>query len=1048
MKVATFLLGFCVSIAGGVAGAQEPIVENDRVTASLRAPQAPRGAKAVLPLERVLDGLRQASGFAFIFDSRLIEGKEIRAVDPAKSAEADLRRELTAVSLRLHKMGPTTFAITEDDSPAIAAPRPPVVDAIVDAPIDTILVLGSAPLASASAGSKRIFSIDADELAYLDVTSPAEAIYDLPQSLASFTPANTALFDATAGISLADLRGLGPKRTMVLVNGRRRTLTTGGNGAIGGVDLNSIAEPFLERIEIQSLPGGARYGGSAVAGAINFATKSNLDGVEAGARVGVSERGDNREISLHALAGRSFENFGNLTIGVNLMRTDGLIGADREFSASPYGFALNGRRTSDIFAGEFLPGFGGSPVSDSGLIEGVTLADGGVAPFPNRASYVPAPDGTIAPYVASLDQLFNWAAYQRTVLPVDRAIGMASFNRTLDQSWRFFAEAQIGVSAVDNQLAPLPAGPMRGKDALVGDAAVIPIDNPTLPQAVRDLVVANFGSAAQGVVFSHRYAELGPRRDAVDRRFVDASAGVIREDDDGASLSLTYRYSNNRVVARSRDRLDRNRLQIALDPTVCAATPGCSPVDYFSTSEISAAALDYLKIPVIRRTTSIQEQELSVKFAEPLNFGDDFDGKLEGGVEFRRATLVDMDATPADTAPIGYFSGANEKNSLETLDAFVALDAPILRFGRFPGEIDASLAVRGVASLSYDYANNFEAGLDWRPIDGVSLFMRRQVGERTPDIIELFGRSTGEEFAFADPCDTTAPYASLIVEQNCLSSGALGAGAGFRQAATLAQESFFGNPDLEPEKVDSAAYGLTIEPTELLPILPGRLQITATWIDTEIDQTIGGYFDIIKACYSSADLSSPACRNNPRTGAPLIQRDPTSRQIVSYDAFLANQGRFSWQGLDLELRYAVQPDGLPQINSLWISALHTYTDKVEALEDGEFFKLDGLIDYPRHRTLVSVGVDTGRWSIVGYASRRGQVMTRRIDIPQAHVPSAFYLDATLRFDLTDHAYVQASVQNITDQEPAITAFNEVGNFAPNYYDPFGRRYALSVRLSF
>ena len=1050
MKGASFFLALFaafVAVASGVSGAQELAIENNQVAVNLSRPKAPTGASGVLPLERVLEGLRQARGFAFIFDSRLVEGKEIRAIEPATSAETELRKELTAVSLRLHKIGPTTFAITKD-APAITAARPSVVEAIVNTPIDTILVHGSATLASATAGSKRIFSIDADQLAYLDVTSPAEAIYDLPQSLASFTPANTALSDATAGISLSDLRRLGLKRTIVLVNGRRRTVTTGGNGATGGVDLNSIAEPFLERIEIQSLPGGARYGATAVAGAINFVTKSNIDGVEAGGRFGISELGDNKEVSLYALAGHTFETIGNLTVGVNLTRTDGLDGADRAFSAVPYGFARNGLRSNYTNGATFLPGFGGSSLNETGTISGVTLADGSVAPFPSQALFQPSPDGSIAPSVGSLDQLYNWAEHQRIILPIDRALGMLAFNREFGPSLRLFIEAHIGASAIDNKLSPLPAVFTRGTDSFVGDAAVIPIDNPTLPQSVRDLVAANFGAAAEGVVFNHRYAELGPRRDAVDRRYVDLSAGIVREEGDRASLSFTYRYSNNRVVARSRDRIDRNRLQIALDPAACAATLGCSPVDYFSAPEISAAALEYLKIPVIRRTTSIQEHEVIATFTEPLNFGASSDGKFGGGVELRRTTLTDMDATPAGTAPIGYFSGANEKNSLETLDAFITLDAPILRFGRFPGEIDASLAIRGVVSSSYDYANNFEAGLDWRPTNGVSLFMRRQFGERTPDIIELFGRGGGREFAFADPCDTTAPYASPIVEQNCLSSGALGAGAGFQQKAPLAQSSFFGNPDLEPEKVDSAAYGLTIEPTKLLPALPGRMLVSATWIDTEINQTIGGYVDIINACYSSADLSSPACRDNPRTGAPLIQRDPAPRQIISYDDFLANQGRFNWQGLDLELRYAVEPDSLRQIDSLWVSALHTYTDKVESLRDGALFKLDGLIDYPRHRTLLSAGIDAGRWSIVGYASRRGQVMTRRIDVPEAHVPPAFYLDTTIRFDLTNHAFVQASVQNLTDQEPAITAFNKVGNFAPNFYDPVGRRYALSVRFSF
>ena len=61
---------------------------------------------------------------------------------------------------------------------------------------------------------------------------------------------------------------------MVLLNGRRRTANPGGNSDLLGYDLNALAEPFLERIEISNMFGGARYGTPAVTGAINFVTRA------------------------------------------------------------------------------------------------------------------------------------------------------------------------------------------------------------------------------------------------------------------------------------------------------------------------------------------------------------------------------------------------------------------------------------------------------------------------------------------------------------------------------------------------------------------------------------------------------------------------------------------------------------------------------------------------------------------------------------------------------------------------------------------------------
>ncbi len=1003
----------------------------------------------IFPLEEILDQLRRSRGFAFIFDSRLVAGKSIRAVDPAASPERVLQSELEAINLRLHKMGSGTYAITEapqdpdSDSARVVdrlSPQEPIVD--------TILVMGTAQVDGAAAGSKRLFQIDADDLAFLNVTSPAEAIYDLPQSLASFTPANTALLGATAGISLADLRGLDPKRTQVLVNGRRRALMTGGNGDIGGVDLNSIAEPFLERIEVQSLPGGARHGPSSVAGTINFVMRSSFEGVEAGLQAGISERGDREQLALHALAGRTFDGFGNLTIGLAVTRVEGLVGADREASAVPYGFALNGRR-APMGVGMFLPGFSGSSTTDRGAVSGVLLSDGSAVGLPTVSSLIPNSDGTVTPYDGRLDQLYNWLGEQALTLPNDRILGMMSFNREIGDGWRAFAEAHVGVSAIENQLASLPTSRFRGIDQVTGDAAVIPLDNPTLPQSIRDYVTTNFGGSASAVIFDHRYSELGPRRDAIDRRSIDIAGGIEREDAAWGSLSLTYRRSQNRVVTRDTNRIDKDRLQTALDPVGCAASPGCALVDFFSTPSISDDALAFITIPELKRITSITENEVLAAFARDFSFSESHGGEFWSTLSFRREVLDDRDPTPDGVRPVGILPSTDNRGRINTIEGGAGFDATLASAGPLPGEIDGSLAFRATQSSSFDFATNFEAAVDWRPVDGISVFARRHIGQRTPNLIELHNQDGSLEMPFADPCDGVDPAAQPIVAQNCSSAGPLGVAPGFSQTSLIASFALLGNPELEPEEVRSAAYGLAFSPHELISGFPGRLFLSANWLDIKIDDAIDANEQSLHECYSSPDFSSPTCGFNPRTNAPLIARDTITQQIVRFDSMLVNQGGLRWRGLDLEMRYAIEPDRLGFIDRLWASALHTYTDRVERTNGlGRKHDLTGLVDYPRHRTLLSAGVDAGPWSLVAFASRRGRAETARIDRPEAQIPAALYLDLTARLNVSDQAYVQAGVQNLTDEEPAITAFNEIPNFASEYYDPVGRRYSISVRVNF
>ncbi|MCB2098795.1 MAG: TonB-dependent receptor [Parvularculaceae bacterium] len=1047
-RVLPGLFAAVVASVSAVMAADQAETPERTADLSLLAPRSPNTAGR-FPIEPILDSLSQSLGLSFVFDSRVIADKTIRPVGPDRNPEKALKRELQTVDLALHKVAEKTYAITHSEPELFVAPAPGAQDDVQEPePIDTIVVMASMPLQAESAGSKRLFKIDSDDLAYLNATSPAEALYDLPQSLASFTPSNTALLGSAAGISLADLRGLAPKRTMVLMNGRRGTITSGGNGDIAGFDLNSVAEPFIERIEVLNLPAGARFGSAAVAGAVNFVTKSNLEGLEAGVKAGISEQGDAETISVYALGGRTFDSFGNITIGVNATRTEGLIGADRPFSSTPYGFALNDVRSNAPDAA-FLPGFGGSSISERGYFSGVLLDTGEFRPFSSNDVWIPQSDGSVSPLSGASNQLFNWAAWQSVVLPSDRILGQFTYNTDLSKDWSFFVDYHAGVSATNGQLAPLPATALRGGDPTTGDAAVIPLINPTLPQSIRDLAAAEFGAAVSAVVFDHRYLELGPRRLNVDRRYQDLASGVRYATDNGFELALTYRFARNRTAEKERGRLDLNKLQIALNPVACSAVPDCVEVDFFTSPSISFAAIDFLRTPELRNKVIVGEHELTATASGPFAFNRDEDGRYSFGVELRRSLYEEIAHIAPDIIPIGSITGGDARNTEDAIDAFAEVETPLLRFAGFPGDVDGSMAARLSQSSVSGTAMNFEGGVEWRPINGVSVFTRQAIGSRAPNLIELFGIGATLETYFQDPCASFDAAKEPVIAANCQSGGPLGVGAGFEQKAFLSSVTDYGNPDLEPEQIRSQAYGLTLTPTDFGLEMPGRLQLSAVWLDVEIEDAVNPSLDTLFDCYSSPDLSSKLCGVNPRTGLPLIVRDPFTRQIVSYDSFSINDGEFQWRGLDIEARYSTKPQTIPVFDSVWLSALHTYTDRVLLSADGmNPARQDGLINYPRHRTLISLGADLGEWSFVAYGNRRGRVLTAQSLRPEARVPAAFYLDATVRFDFSERAYIQANVQNITNEEPAITAFNDVGNFAPEYYDPIGRRYSVAVRIHF
>jgi iron complex outermembrane receptor protein len=102
--------------------------------------------------------------------------------------------------------------------------------------------------------------------------------------------------DSTQGAgyatSNANMRGLGPNSTLVLLNGRR--LAGHPFGSIGGsvaVDLNSIPFAAIERIEVLRDGASAIYGTDAVGGVVNFITRKDYRNGELSVRYGDTEAG-------------------------------------------------------------------------------------------------------------------------------------------------------------------------------------------------------------------------------------------------------------------------------------------------------------------------------------------------------------------------------------------------------------------------------------------------------------------------------------------------------------------------------------------------------------------------------------------------------------------------------------------------------------------------------------------------------------------------------------------------------------------------------------
>lgn len=140
--------------------------------------------------------------------------------------------------------------------------------------------------------------IDIISNATLSASPQIELGQILQYSAASFHSTHQTISDGTDFIDPATLRGLGPDQVLVLINGKRRHISSllNVNGTVGrgsvGTDFNAIPAGAVDRIEILRDGAAAQYGSDAIAGVVNIVLKERTGVTTVDGGFGVNELGD------------------------------------------------------------------------------------------------------------------------------------------------------------------------------------------------------------------------------------------------------------------------------------------------------------------------------------------------------------------------------------------------------------------------------------------------------------------------------------------------------------------------------------------------------------------------------------------------------------------------------------------------------------------------------------------------------------------------------------------------------------------------------------
>ena len=207
------------------------------------------------------------------------------------------------------KPSPLTVAIF------IALAASPVLAIAQDAPesattLDTVIVTGTRVSDRTVAESQSPIDIITPEA--LQATGTTELATALARALPSLNFPRPAVTDGTSGVRPAQLRGLSPDQTLVLINGKRRHISAlvNVNGSIGrgssAVDFNTIPIAAIERVEVLRDGASAQYGSDAIAGVVNIVLKGSGKGGSLAVDFGQYSAGDGKQTQISGDTGLGF----------------------------------------------------------------------------------------------------------------------------------------------------------------------------------------------------------------------------------------------------------------------------------------------------------------------------------------------------------------------------------------------------------------------------------------------------------------------------------------------------------------------------------------------------------------------------------------------------------------------------------------------------------------------------------------------------------------------------------------------------------------------
>jgi outer membrane receptor protein involved in Fe transport len=891
-----------------------------------------------------------------------------------------------------------------------------------NAVLAVVIVTGSRIPVGAVGGTTPLTVLDADDIRRGALDSLGRVLQTLPFNTGS--PMNTNVNNEGDGSERLDLRGLGPKRTLILLNGRR--FPNGGLGGNDSVDASMIPLSLVERVEVLTSGASAIYGADAVAGVINVITRKSAPGVEINLKTSLTEQGDGRISTGQLVAGREFAG-GAWSLGADFVHQEPVRQSERGYSALPM----------LIDSADGTHRLGGTAAIPDGLF---ALPPGNAFHLdPDLYVRIPGATGqTAADYrLRQASDVFFRSPYTYLQTPNEHGTLWLLGSQPLTDNVTLFAEGLWHERRSAQQSSPVPIiSGLSPLPTLSNGSTGIPADNWYNP----------FGVDIEGV--ERRLIEL-PNRGFEQR--IEAWRALIgaRGAWHGWHWEIAAGTAESKGQSTEKGLPSALRLIPALGPSgpdaggriVCGArdpasgivpaakvVAGCVPLNLFGgAGTITREQIDYIDVTLLDQGSgSNRLMDFSAEGpwgqlpAGPLRWALGAEYRHEGGsfhLDPLRRAGVTGEEIPTD------LQGA----SFEAREVYLEARVPLLKDSFAARTLDLALGVRHSKFSSFGAHSTWQAGVRWQPVEPWSFRASYAQVFRAPDLGELFESAILHRVQGGDPCGTDP---TPVQRTNCRANGVPG-GAYQQDPSVEWNVQTGGNRDLFPEHGVSFDAGIELRP----PSLPD-LQMSIDYFHVNLEGFIEvpGPDDELLEC---ANRGTPAA-------CELIHRaiDGTLRQV---DAPYRNLGGLVASGYDLAADFGFEA-GKARLS---LGALATYL----AQRDSEFLRgqaplrLAGQQGFPHWRANAHIDAAWPVWR-VGYSLQFiGEQSQCGYDFGCAPVASVLYHDLEGSLTLAHAVELRAGVLNLTDRDPPY-----VDGGGPNTdtaaYRLLGRTYFAEVNYHF